>query len=120
MERVVTNRRFPQQTVTLFRPVFGTEKLGVMPITFEDPVPLPNAICQPAGGDDLDLLPEGERLKNIMAVWSTAPMYVANGKDRDSDVLEFDGIRYTVMKMFNRSANGFYKVLAEGFVYVVT
>ena len=116
MERVVTNPRFQQKPVTLLRPVFGTETDGVMPLTFEDPVTI-SAICQPAGGDDLDLLFEGERLKNIMAVWSTTPLYVANGKDRDSDVLEVDGVRYTVIKLFNRATSGFYKVLAEGFVH---
>jgi hypothetical protein len=115
MERVVTNRRFPQRPATLLRPVFGTEAGGIMPISFETPVTI-SAICQPAGGDDLDLLPEGERLNNVVAVWSTTPLYVANGKDRDSDVLEIDGIRYTVIKLFNRAANGFYKVLAEGYV----
>lgn len=116
MERVVTNRRFPQRQATLLRPIFGTEANGIMPIEFEDPVTI-SAIIQPAGGDDLDLLPEGERLKNIAAVWSTVPLYVANGKDRDSDVLEVNGVRYTVIKLMDRSPNGFYKVLAEGYVH---
>lgn len=115
MDRVVTNRRFPQRDVTLLRPIFGTEADGITPITFEDPATI-SAVVQPAGGDDLDLLPEGERLKNVVAIWTTTPLYVANGKDCDSDVLEVDGVHYTVIKLFNRAPNGFYKVLAEGYV----
>jgi hypothetical protein len=117
MARVVANRRFPQKVVTLYRPVFGTAVLGVPPATFEDPRPL-TCLCQPAGGDDLNLLPEGQRLNNIQAVWSTVPFYVADGKTRDADVLEVEGVRYTVIKMFDRQVmGGYHKVLAEGFVH---
>lgn len=116
MARVVQDRRFQQKAVTLLRPVFGTMTNGVQPVSFGTPVPM-ICLCQPAGGDDLQLLPEGQRLNNIQAVWSTVPLYVANGKDRDSDVLEIEGVRYTVIKLFNRSANGYYKVLAEGYVH---
>lgn len=116
MERVITNPRFPQREVTLLRPAFGTMEGGIMPIEFDDDPVSISAVVQPAGGDDLDLLPEGERLKNIVAIWTTTPLYVANGKDCDSDVLEIDGVRYTVIKLLNRAPNGFCKVLAEGYV----
>lgn len=116
MTRTVADPRFQQKRVTLLRPVFGAEAEGLQPLTFEAPAYLTCA-CQPAGGDDLDLLPEGQRLKNIQAVWSPAPLYVANGKDKDSDVLEIDGVRYTVIKLLNRAPDGYYKVLAEGYVH---
>lgn len=117
MGRVVQDRRFQQKSVTLYRPVYGANVDGEQSLTFETPAPVLTCLCQPAGGDDLDLLPEGQRLNNIQAVWSTTPLYVANGKDKDSDVLEVDGVRFTVIKRFDRSPNGYYKVLAEGFVH---
>jgi len=89
---------------------------GVQPETFDAPRPL-TCVCQPAGGDDLELLDEGQRLNNIQAVWSTEALYVANGNDRDADVLEIGGVRYTVIKRFDRAADGYYKVLAEGYVH---
>ena len=101
---------------SLLRPVYGAEIYGKQALTFADPVTL-TCVVQPAGGDDLELLPEGQRLNNVQAIWSTVPLYVANGKDRDSDVLEVDSVRFTVIKLFNRAPNGYYKVLAEGFVH---
>lgn len=116
MARVVTDQRFQQKAVTLLRPIYGAQTYGEQTISFQDPVPLV-CLCQPAGGDDLEFLSEGQRLNNIQAVWSPVPLYVANGKDRDSDVLEIEGIRFTVIKMFDRqSVGGYHKVLAEGFV----
>jgi hypothetical protein len=114
--RTVTDERFQQKDITLLRPVFGSEVLGVQGVTFELPLSI-RCIVQPASGDDLELLPEGERLNNVQAVWSTIALYVGNGRDRDSDVLEIDGVRFSVVKMFNRRPNGYWKVLAEGYVH---
>ena len=117
MSRTVKDERFQQKGVTLLRPIFGNETLGVQALSFQDPATI-RCLVQPASGDDLELLPEGERLNNVQAVWSTVPLYVANGKDRDSDVLEIDGVRFSVIKLFNRQPNGYWKVLAEGYVHV--
>jgi hypothetical protein len=114
--QLLRNPRFKPQQITLYRPTFGTMTNGIQSETFAAGVSV-QAICQPAGGDDLALLPEGQRLNNIQAIWSTTQLYVANGKDRDADVLEFGGIRHTVIKLFNRDRFGFFKVLAEGFVH---
>lgn len=116
MARVVTDQRFQQKAVTLLRPVFINQSYGVQNEDFEAPALL-TCLCQPADADDLKLLDEGQRLGNIQAVWSIVPLYVANGKDRDSDVLEIEGVRFTVVKLLNRQANGYYKVLAEGYVH---
>lgn len=114
-ERVVTDERFTQKNITLHRPVFGAESYGVKAVTFENPLSL-RCLVQPASSEDLELLSEGAKLNNVIAVWSTIPLYVGNGKDRDSDVLEVDGVKFTVQKMFDRSLNGYHKVLAEGFI----
>lgn len=114
-ERVVTDERFTQKNIILYRPIFGVEEYGVRETTFENPLQL-RCLVQPASSDDLELLPEGTRLNNVIAVWSTIPLYVGNGKDHDSDVLEVDGVKFTVQKMFDRSANGYHKVLAEGYI----
>lgn len=116
MAQVVTDERFQQKDIILLRPTFGTMVDGEQPVTFGDPVPL-RCLVQPASGDDLKLLPEGQRLGNIQAVWSTAPLYVGDGDTRDSDVLEIDGVRFEVIRMFNRQPNGYHKVLAEGYVH---
>jgi hypothetical protein len=115
MASLVQNRRFQQTAVILHRPVFGTMSHGVQPTTFETPVPM-TCIVQPASPDDLELLEEGQRLNNVQAVWSTIPLRTGNGKDYDADVLEIDGTKFTVVRALNRTRNGYYKVLAEGFV----
>jgi hypothetical protein len=115
MGRVVQDRRFQQTAVTLHRPIFGTMVQGVQPVTFENPLVL-TCVVQPASGDDLELLDEGQRLNNVQAVWSVVPLYTGNGKDRDADVLEINGVKFTVAKAFPRALNGYHKVLAEGYV----
>ena len=115
MANIVQSPRFQQTAVVLHRPIFGTMVNGVQQESFETPVQL-TCIVQPASGDDLDLLEEGQRLNNIQAVWSVVPLYTGDGKTRDADVLEIGGVKFSVAKAFNRSPNGYYKVLAEGFV----
>lgn len=115
MANLVQNPRFQQTDVVLHRPVFGAMAQGVQSVTFEDPLPL-RCIVQPASPDDLELLEEGHRLNNVQAVWSTVPLYTGNAKDRDADLLEIGGVKFTVARALNRAPNGYYKVLVEGFV----
>lgn len=116
MARVVTDERFQQEDVVLLRPTFGTMTLGIQKASFALISPI-RCLVQPASPDDLKLLEEGQRVGNIKAVWSTVPLYVANAKDRDSDVLKIGGVHFTVIKMLDRSPNGYHKVLAEGYVH---
>lgn len=115
MAGLIQNPRYQQTDVTLHRPVFGTMVQGLQPATFENPLGI-RCIVQPASPDDLELLEEGQRLNNVQAVWSTIPLRTGNGKDYDADVLEIKGVKFTVARALNREPNGYYKVLAEGFI----
>lgn len=73
-----------------------------------------NATVQPATARDLEILPEAERRKQIMAVWALVPINISgDSSETDSDLLVIDGDTHKVIHVFNRSQNGFYKVLAE-------
>lgn len=114
--RAVTNRRFGQRQITLSRTTLGVGAEGRVTTSYADSII--TALVQPASSDDLNLLAsKGMRLTNISAIWSTVELWVSNGKDHDSDVLTLeDGRKFTVLKLFDRRVNGFFKVLAEGYV----
>jgi hypothetical protein len=72
------------------------------------------ATVQPATAKDLNILPEGERQKQIKAFWSLTEMRMsADTINTDSDLLVEKGKSYKVIHAFDRSDNGYYKVLAE-------
>jgi hypothetical protein len=117
MRRVLAHPNFRTSTeVTVSRPsaiVISDSGDKVEP-TYETSTI--SAVVQPAGPDDLKLLPEGNRLQNTLAVWSPEPLYTEDGKTREADIIVYRSVNYRVMHAFDRSDNGFYKVLAQGYV----
>lgn len=72
------------------------------------------ATVQPATARDLEILPEAERRKQIMTVWSLIEFRISGDEtDTDSDLLIIDGNNYKIIHAYDRSQNGFYKSLAE-------
>jgi hypothetical protein len=116
MRRVLAHPNF-RTNIVLMRPslVAIAANGRKAPVTYADPEEV-SAVVQPAGPDDLKLLPEGNRLNNTLAVWSQTPLYTENGKDREADIITYREVNYRVLHAFDRSDNGFYKVLAQGYV----
>jgi hypothetical protein len=73
-------------------------------------------IVQPASPRDIQMLPEGSRLKDVISVWCGKPIRGGNGNDKEADVLIIGVRRYRVIKAEPWPDNGYYRVFAEGFV----
>jgi hypothetical protein len=73
-------------------------------------------IVQPARPNDLQLLPEGSRLKEIISVWCGCELFAADGDATESDVITVDKKAYRVIKSEPWADNGYFRVFAEGFV----
>lgn len=73
-------------------------------------------IVQPADPAAVQMLPEGERLGNVIEVWSAAELRASDAAEALSDVLVVDGQSFRVIKSEDWSANGYSHVFAEGFL----
>jgi len=99
-------------TVRRARGAFADE--GVYSSTYQNMTIV--GIVQPASPRELLMLPEGSRLKDVIAVWSNLEMRVADGDKLESDIVVVDGKTYRVIKCEPWPQAGFFKVLAEGYV----
>lgn len=72
------------------------------------------AVIQPSNPQDLQVLPEGERRKQIVSIWTGTELKAAGDDDNIvSDVIEDGSRKYKVMHIFDRQENGYHKALAE-------
>jgi hypothetical protein len=73
------------------------------------------SVAQP---DDLQMIPEGDRVVGARAFYSCRAMFVTRGADQPgdptgtSDVLLFQGVQYRVCRVFNYRNRGYYKAIA--------
>jgi hypothetical protein len=70
---------------------------------------------RPASSREINMLPEGDRVGEIKAFWSSTPLYgtrATTGKGESSDILVWNGLYYRVLQVFQSQDNGFYKALA--------
>jgi len=75
------------------------------------------AIVQPADAQQIATLPEGSRGPGeVKAVWSATELRMADGKTTESDILVIDGLEYKVVGDERWADNGYYFVLAAGFI----
>jgi hypothetical protein len=101
------------RSFTIKRPTGSFANEGVYSVTYSD---LSATGCvQPASPRELQLMPEGSRLGDVIAVWSNVEMRVADGKV-ESDVIVVDSKNYKVVKCEPWPESGYYKALAEGYV----
>ena len=68
-------------------------------------------IVEPTNGDDLEQLPEGDRVSGMMTFYTKQPVYLAQDK-RQSDEIIWRGKTYKAQHILNWSRHGFYKVIA--------
>lgn len=73
-------------------------------------------IVQPAKDAELQLLPEGARLGNVIAVYCAQELRIDDADAQRSDVVVWHGNPYRVVAAKHWSDHGYWKVLAEGFV----
>lgn len=71
------------------------------------------ASVQPAGGKELQRLPEGERLQDYLAVWTTSELLTLEGS-RAPDRLVIDGAEYEVVAVEDWLSEGnYYKAIVH-------
>ncbi|TWH46336.1 hypothetical protein [Sporomusa sp. KB1] len=94
---------------TLYRKT--TVLVGGRPRTSEKDIQRSGVIIA-ATSKDLLQVPEGDRVKGIIAVYDTEDLLVTNEKGT-SDNVDWNGERYRLFQLWPRKANGFYKALGE-------
>lgn len=71
---------------------------------------------QPVSAESkLSLMPDGSRLDQGVVCWNNQEMVIDAGEDQRSDVIVYKGQTYRVVAQKDWSANGYWKVWAEGF-----
>ena len=73
-------------------------------------------VVQPADPAAVAMLPEGERLGNVIEVWSAAEIRTGDAAESLADMIVVDGETFRVIKSEDWSANGYSHVFAEGFL----
>lgn len=70
---------------------------------------------QPVSGKDLNLLPEGERLKSLVKIYSIRPLYASGERvNTESDLILYNNDIYKVLTTYNRLRNSLtYKSILE-------
>ena len=73
-------------------------------------------IVQPATAREVQMLGQGERLGDVISVWSAEEMRAGDGNKRESDVLVVDSKSYRVIKAEPWADAGYFRVFAEKYV----
>ena len=102
-------------TFLVRRPRGDRDDAGVFSVLDYTDIPVVG-IVQPADPDAVQMLSEGERLRNMIEVWSATELRASDAVEALSDVLVVNGQSYRVIKTEDWSANGYSHVFAEGFL----
>jgi hypothetical protein len=78
---------------------------GVWVSSFAAATPISIIRPQPLIANDMQLLPDGEHVRDYLKSWSETRVFTREG-DRDADRIEFDGDTYKVMQNDDRSLDG--------------
>ena len=108
VSRLITDPDFCEP-FTIRRRV-GKWEAGRFVATPEDPAV--NGIVEPTNGDDLEQVPEGDRVSGMMTFYTKQPVYLAQDKQQ-SDELIWRGKLYKAVQILDWSRHGFYKVIAS-------
>lgn len=67
-----------------------------------------------ASSRDIEMIPEGDRVREVMAFWSDEPIYGTGSatSGRSSDIIVWQGNQYRVLAVFRYLDYGYYKALA--------
>lgn len=102
------------RALTLRRPTgsFGNE--GEFTSTYADSSIVGSV--QPATPQELEMLPEGSTVRDVISVWSATEIRMGDGNTAEPDVLVIDGASFKVIKAEPWGAAGYFRVFAEGFI----
>jgi hypothetical protein len=67
-------------------------------------------VIRPTSPDDLDQLPEGDRVQGMVTFWSPVEIRVT-GTQGTSDVIFWDGDDYRILQVFPSGRFGFWKAI---------
>lgn len=67
-------------------------------------------VARPTSGDDLELLPEADRVSGAMTFLAKSPMRLSDGEP--AMVIEYQKKRYKIIHADDFNENGFYKAIA--------
>lgn len=98
------------------RPSGAFDDTGVFAISGYDDIAFTGAV-QPADPATLQMLGEGERIGNVIEIWTLAEVRMGQGADNVlSDIVIVDGQSFRVFKTEPWSDNGYFHAFAEGFL----
>lgn len=69
-------------------------------------------IVEPTNGDDLEQLPEGDRVSGMMTFYTKQPVYLSWDKRQSDEIIWRDRV-YKAVQILDWSRHGFYKVIAS-------
>lgn len=108
LSRLITNPDFSEPFVIRRR--IGKWEAGRFIATPEDTAV--TGIVEPTNGDDLEQVPEGDRVSGMMTFYTKQPVYLAQVRSQ-SDELIWRGRVYKAVQILDWSRHGFYKVIAS-------
>jgi hypothetical protein len=75
---------------------------------------IPNyGIVTPASSKDLSMLPEGDEIHEARAFYSNIELFETNASNTQvSDILQWGGNNYRILKVLDQSNRGFWKAIA--------
>jgi hypothetical protein len=91
---------------TTARGQFGPGGYDTIPV----PIQMYGAV-QYADAETMEIVPEGDRVSGERIFWSNAPINETSGQG-DSDIIVYHGEHWKVVKVWDRSVNGFWKAYA--------
>lgn len=113
VSELMTDPDFARE-ITVQRPTLTVANEGQASYTYETTKML--GIVQPASMREVEMLPEGDRLKDVISVWSACLLKATNADDAEADIIVVGTHHYRVIKSESWPENGYYRVFAEGFV----
>jgi hypothetical protein len=102
------------ETFTVRRPTGSYDGHGQWRATYADTAVV--GIAQPMSPREVEMLPEGSRIDNMMSFWSAVEMKTADGNRAEADVIVYQGASYKVVKVNPWGPSGYWKAMAEGFI----
>lgn len=108
VSRLITDPDFCERFVIRRR--IGKWEAGRFIATPEDTAV--TGIVEPTSGDDLEMVPEGDRVSGMMTFYTKQPVYLSQGKSQSDEIIWRDRV-YKAVQILDWSRHGFYKVIAS-------
>jgi hypothetical protein len=114
MARLTRDPHFTRD-FTVRRPGIGAfDAYGVWVTGPYDELPFTGSV-QPATPKQMELLPSGTNIANVIAVWSGQELICDDSQATNSDVVIVDAKSYRVTKLLDWGLNGYWMALAVGY-----